>query len=130
MAEKKTADKTVTVEGVGASKDAALDRALRDAVRQGACVDINSISTLVAGEEDEEFREQTVSATMGAVTGYRIIEVTKLEERSWKVKIEATVTRKQVSRPEDVQVQDANRRQTAAYRAGSGAPFCAILQIS
>ena len=100
------ADSKVVCEGVGSSRDAALDRALRDAVRQGAGVDINSISTLVANEDDEEFREQTVSATMGAVKSYRIIGASQ-EGGAWRVKIEAIVTRKQVGRPEDVNVQEA-----------------------
>jgi len=100
------ADTKVVVEGVAATRDAALDRALRDAVREGAGVDINSISTLVANEEDEEFREQTVSATSGAVTGFRILEAAQANGQ-WRVKIEATVTQKQVGRPEDVTVQDA-----------------------
>ena len=47
-----SANSTVVVEGVASSRDGALDRALRDAVRQGAGVDIDSISTLVATEED------------------------------------------------------------------------------
>ncbi len=100
------ADNKVVVEGVASSRDAALDRALRDAVRQGAGVDINSLSTLVANEDDEEFREQTVSATMGAVTSYRILEAVQ-QNGAWRVKIEAMVSRKQVGKPEDVNVQDA-----------------------
>ena len=42
------ADNKVVVEGVASSRDAALDRALRDAVRQGAGVDINSLMSTPA----------------------------------------------------------------------------------
>ena len=100
------AEETVVVEGVATSRDAALDRALRDAVRQGAGVDINSLSSLIANEDREEFREQTVSATMGSVTSYQIL-ATSQDKGVWRVKVKATVSKKQVGRPQDVSIQNA-----------------------
>ena len=100
------ADTTVTVEGVAGSRDAALDRALRDAVRQGAGVDIDSIATLVATEDDENFREQMVSATTGSVQSYRILSVTS-QNNIFRVKVEATVSKKQTVKPTDITVNDA-----------------------
>jgi hypothetical protein len=100
------ADNTVVVEGVASTRDGALDRALRDAVRQGAGVDIDSISTLVATEEDESFREQTVSATTGSVQSYRILAAS-LNNGMWRVKVEASVSKKQAVKPTDVSVTDA-----------------------
>jgi len=113
--------RTVEVEGVGGDRDSALDRALRDAVRQGVGVNIDSVSTLVANDEDEEFREQTISATTGSVTSYRILAVTQQPDM-WRVKIRATVTKKQSVKPSDIDVGNA-RVIVVAREIGEGKLF-------
>lgn len=83
----------VTVSGSGATREAALQEAFREAVRQGIGTYIES-STMI--RNDEIIRESIIELAYGYVENYKLLSESKRGE-TYTVKIEANVSNQEVS---------------------------------